>query len=182
MMVVQEAKKWVGYLEHQSDELLGVYTANPGKGGYTIFSEIVAKHYPWRNYQGLPWCVTFVYAVFIEALGKEEARKLLGKPCAGAKLLYRRMKRKGFIRDRYDYVPKPGDLVFLTNNGTTIGHVGIVADRARTLIITVEGNTTDPSGRFDEKEGGAVAIRERVWASSSILYYAEINSKWKGVL
>lgn len=178
-MIVQEVKKWVGYLEHQSPDLLGIYTANYGKGGYTIFSEIIAKHYRWRNYQTLPWCVTFVHAVFIETLGKENAARLLGKPHPGTKVLYRRMKRKGLLRDKL-YIPQPGDLVFLTNDGKTIGHVGIVADLVEDTVISIEGNTTDPSGHFDKKVGGAVAIRERPHDDSAILCYAAINSKWKG--
>ena len=50
-MVAKQAQKWVGYLEHQDHDLIGVYTANPGKGGYTIFSDIIRRHYPRRDFQ-----------------------------------------------------------------------------------------------------------------------------------
>lgn len=89
------------------------------------------------------------------------------------------MKRKGLLQDRL-YRPQPGDLVFLTNDGKTVGHVGIIADLVEDTVTSIEGNTTDPSGHFDKKVGGAVAIRERPRDDSAILCYAAINSKWKG--
>lgn len=163
--MIEAAKKWVGYLEHKSEELLGVYRANVGKGGCTIFADIIRRHYRWRNFMGLPWCATFVHAVFIEAYGKERARKMLGKPHPGSRVLYRRLKHT----DK----PTVGCVVFLTN-GSRVDHCGIVVAVEGDTVITVEGNTVDPSGVFAEHEGGAVAQRVRKLTDPAIVCYGEV--------
>lgn len=172
-MVVQTAKKWIGYLEHLTPDLLGVYRANVGKGGYTVFADTVARYYRWRNFQGLPWCATFVHAVFIEALGKGDAHNLLGKPHPGTRVLARRMRRRGRYRGR-GYIPNRGDLVFLTN-GDGINHVGIVEYADTEYVYSVEGNTTDPDGTFEAKQGGAVALRLRPHGDPAIVGYAALD-------
>lgn len=176
MTVADHARKYVGYLEHATATLLGVYRADPGKGGYTIFSEIVRRFYRRRNFQGLPWCAVFVYAVYLEALGKK-AEKLLGKPHPGTKVLARRLRRKKRLRDR-SYRPKAGDIIFLSNyQNEVIGHVGIVVSRDEKMVYSVEGNTIDPSGVFKREDGGAVAIRGREFRDPAIVCYGEI---WEG--
>ena len=174
MRAVEIARGYVGYLEHATEELLGVFTANPGKGGYTVFSEIVRKHYRRRNFQGLPWCAVFVFAVFLEAMGKD-AEKLLGKPHPGTKVMARRFRRKKRLRDR-SYRPKAGDVIFLSNfQNEEIGHVGIVTGTDETMVYSVEGNTIDPSGVFEREDGGAVAMRGREFSDPAIVCYGEIQ-------
>lgn len=173
--MVREAKKWIGYLEHKNNEQLNLYTANVGKGGCTIFSWIICRYYPRLNFSGLPWCVVFVYAVCIEAMGKEKSRKLLGKPCAGTRLLARRMKRKGLLRNT-DYIPSEGDLIFLHNGNGRISHCGIVEKVEENTVVTIEGNTTDPTGYFKESQGGAVSVRRRKLKDSAIICYASIHN------
>jgi hypothetical protein len=176
MRAVEIARGYVGYLEHATEELLGVFTANPGKGGYTVFSEIVRKHYRRRNFQGLPWCAVFVFAVFLEAMGKD-AETLLGKPHPGTKVLARRFRRKKRLRDR-SYRPKAGDIIFLSNfQNQVIGHVGIVTGTDEKMVYSIEGNTIDPSGVFKREDGGAVAIRGREYNDPAIVCYGEI---WEG--
>lgn len=172
--MINTAKKWIGYLEHQTPDLLGVYTANAGKGGCTIFAEIISRHYRWRNFMGLPWCVTFVYAVFIETYGKAEAKRLLGKPRPGTRALVRHLKRRGKLCGR-EYAPKVNDLIFLTNDSGDVEHCGIVIDVKDDLVITIEGNTTDPTGTFQNREGGAVAQRVRRIADPSIICYGGVR-------
>jgi hypothetical protein len=174
--MIHAAKKWIGYLEHQTNDLLGVYTANIGKGGYTIFAEIVKSYYRWREFSGLPWCAIFVHAVCLETLGKDKARSLLGKPHAGTRTLARRIERKGMIRNK-DYIPKANDLVFLHNGDGKISHVGIVEGVDDDILISIEGNTVDPSGHFPKDYGGAVAQRRRKLTDDAIVCYAEINMK-----
>ena len=174
--MINAAKKWIGYLEHRSNDLLGVYSANAGKGGYTIFAEIVRNHYRWRNFSGLPWCAVFVHAVCIEAYGKDKARALLGKPKAGTIALARRMKRNGWMRAR-EYIPKANDLIFLHNGDGEIAHVGIVESVDGDTVVSIEGNTVDPSGHFSEKSGGAVARRKRKQTDKAIVCYAKIDTE-----
>lgn len=173
--MIETAKKWIGYLEHQTNDLLGFYTENIGKGGCTIFSMIIARTYPKLNFSGLPWCATFVHAVFIEAYGKEKARELLGKPCPGTRVLARRFRRRGLLMDR-EYIPTAGDLIFLHNGDGRISHCGIVEKVEDGTVISIEGNTTDPTGHFEPHQGGAVAVRTRnlndpaivAWGKNSI--------------
>lgn len=171
-MPINTAKKWLGYLEHSSPDMLGVYTANTGKGGYTIFSDIISSNYRWRNFQGLPWCATFIHAVFIEALGKDNARELLGKPHPGTKVLYRRFKRNNKLINK----PTKGDIVFLTNESGLVEHCGIVICVENDKIITIEGNATDSSGIFKKHEGGAVVQRVRELTDPKIICYGEVKN------
>lgn len=174
MTVADHAYRYVGYLEHATAELLGVYRANPGKGGYTVFSQIVSRYYRWRNFQGLPWCAVFVFAVYLEALGKK-AEKLLGRPHPGTKVLARRLRRRKLLRDR-SYRPKAGDIIFLSNfQNEVIGHVGIVVGTDEEMVYSVEGNTIDPSGVFIGDDGGAVALRGRDFHDPAIVCYGEIQ-------
>lgn len=175
--MIKTAEKWVGYLEHNSNELLGYYTENVGKGYCTIFSVIIQKYYRWRNFTGLPWCAVFIHAVFLEAYGKDRARELLGKPHPGTRVLARRMKRRGWLRETNDYSPQPGDLVFLHNGDYRISHCGIVVEIKDDELISIEGNTTDPSGNFDPDQGGAVAIRIRKLTDPAILKYATTGER-----
>lgn len=172
--MILTARKWVGYLEHQSNESLGIYTANIGKGGCTVFSLIIARCYRWRNFSGLPWCTVFVHAVAIEAWGKDKARKMLGCPHPGSRVLLRRMKRRGWLRGP-EYTPQPGDIIFLHNGGGIVDHVGVVDRLEGDCVISIEGNTVDPSGHFSEDQGGAVAIRKRQRNDPAILYYASMQ-------
>lgn len=172
--MIKEARKWIGYLEHKNNEQLNLYTVNAGKGGCTIFSLIICRHYRWLNFSGLPWCAVFVHAICIGALGKEKARKLLGIPHAGTKKLARRMKRKGFLEDS-EYIPSEGDLIFLHNGDGTISHCGIVENVEEDVVTTIEGNTVDPTGYFEESQGGAVSRRRRKLTDSSIVCYANIH-------
>lgn len=174
--MINEARKWIGYLEHQSEDLLGVYTANVGKGGCTIFSHIIRKYYRWRNFSGLPWCAVFLHAIFIEALGKDNACILLGKPHPGTRVLARRMKRKKCLMKK-DYHPNSGDIIFLHNGDGRISHCGIVVGTDDSKVISIEGNTIDTSGVFDKTVGGAVAVRERQLDSPAIVGYGMVLVK-----
>lgn len=167
-MVVKTAQKYIGYMEHLSNDMLSMFHGNMGKGGCTIFAHIISKAYKRRNFSGLPWCATFVHAVFIEALGKEKARKILGKPHPGSRVLLRRFRRR--LTDN----PKAGDIIFLTNGGR-VNHCGIVIGVDGNEIITIEGNTVDPSGVFEKHEGGAVAQRVRKLTDPAIVCYGEVK-------
>lgn len=159
-------EKWIGYLEHATTELLGVYAANTGKGGCTIFAEIIRRQTR-RNLQGVPWCATFVFA----ALG---CPRCLGPPHPGTRVLARRMRRRGLWRGP-DYVPRPGDIIFCSNAATgRIGHCGIVEAVNGPVVVSIDGNTVDPSGRFKPEEGGAVARRAREMTDPVIAGYGAV--------
>lgn len=169
MTVVEEARRWLGYLEHQDDRLLGVYTANPGKGGYTIFARMAGLP------QGLPWCVTFIHAVYGAALGKVQARRLLGRPHPGTRKLARLLKQRGQWRGQ-DYFPVPGDIIFLASaEDKCIGHCGIVEAVVGNTVTSIDGNTVDPDGHFSPEDGGAVARRVRMLDDNRIAGYGAME-------
>lgn len=172
--MINTANKWIGYLEHHSNDLLGIYNANVGKGYCTIFSAIINQHYRWRNFTGVPWCAVFVHAVALEALGKTKACELLGKPHPGTKVLARRIKRKGRLEGR-DYLPHPGDLIFFHNGDGVIGHCGIVEKIEGDNVISVEGNAMDSTGHFAKNQGGAVSRSTRSLTDQSIIGYGRIH-------
>ena len=154
---------WVGYLEHQSPDRLQCFTENVGKGGFTIFSEMVNP-----ALQGCPWCVIFVLAMIARP-------DLLGRPHPGCKVLYRRLQRRGFFRDR-DYWPIADDIILMSNTRTRlIDHCGVVRGVDKDLIITIEGNTIDPSGRIPPNLGGAVAKHYRRHDDLVIVGYGAIG-------
>lgn len=172
---VQMARPWLGYLEHQDTRLLHVYRANAGKGGCTVFGQIITELYPRRYYQTMPWCAVFVHAVYLTAYGKDGAAALLGKPHPGTRVLARRMRRRGLWRGR-EYRAKPGDIIFCTGRvDNRISHCGIVEQTDGDLVITIEGNTVDPSGTFPKDRGGAVARRTRTMNDPRIVGYAEMG-------
>lgn len=161
-------ESWIGYLEHQTPDRLGEFRANVGKGGCTIFAQMVLDR-TGVNLMGLSWCTTFVFAVH------EKARRL-GRPCCGVNTLARRMILRRRWRPR-SYRPKSGDLIFLHNRpGELIGHVGIVTVADLSTVTSIEGNAVDPSGVFPPEQGGAVAIRTRRLDDPKIVGYASIGN------
>lgn len=173
--MINTASKWIGYLEHKSEDALGFYTENVGKGGYTVFAYLIRRCYPYRNFAGLPWCATFLHWVFIEALGKEKARRLLGKPHPGTRVLFKRLRRRGLIRPK-EYIPSMEDVMFLHNGDGRISHCAIVVGVEGDTVTTIEGNTVDPTGVFDKTAGGAVAKRERSLSDELIVCYGCVST------
>ena len=174
-MVAEYAARWIGYLEHETPQLLGVYTANAGKGGYTIFARLIAQAYPLRSYARLPWCAVYVHACYLAALGKREAARRLGKPHPGSRVLARRMRRRHRWREP-SYRPAPDDLIFLrTAPGARIGHCGIVERVEGETVYSIEGNTVDPGGTFPPHQGGAVARRARQLTDPMIAGYGDMR-------
>lgn len=176
-MIEREAASWIGYFEHASEVAIEVFNANIGKGGCTIFSDFIRRIYPWRNFMGLPWCTVFVHAVVIQSVGKDRAKRILGKPHPGSRVLARRIKRKGRLRGP-DYLPQPGDLIFCHNGDGRISHCGIVEFIDGNEVVSIEGNTIDPAGRFQQHDGGVVARRRRQLADSSIVNYGYVSDEF----
>lgn len=160
---------WEGYREHATEAQLDNFKANAGKGGCTVFAEIVRRS-EGRNLMGLPWCATFVFAV----IGRPD---VLGDAVPGTRVLARRMRQRGFWRGP-DYGPQRGDLIFCTNGGGRIDHVAIVLDADSKEVRSIDGNTHDPERVFDWDDGGVVAVSRRPRTSHQIKGYAAIGSLW----
>ena len=152
---------WIGYLEHASKDKLHEFQSNVGKKGFTIFGAMT-------GFQQVPWCAIFVHATL-------DRPDLIGKPHPGCRVLQRRLKRRGLWRDA-SYYPRPGDIIFCSNKkNKKPTHCGIVEQVKDDIIISIDGNTVDPSGYFQETEGGAVARRSRKFDSPIIIGYGAIG-------
>lgn len=161
----------MGYLEHADGRLLGVYQANAGSGNHTIFAKKLRER-TGADFMGMQWCVTFVFAVYADALGARGMRRALGRPTPSATRLARRMKRRGLWQGR-NYLPQRDDLIFLSPyRDGKIGHIGIVVDTKAGYVLSVDGNTVDPTGFFAEDYGGAVDYRARALDDPRIVGYA----------
>jgi len=163
------ALRWVGYKEHLTPAKLTTFGENAGKGGCTIFADMV-KRREGVDLMGLPWCATFVFAV----IGRPD---ILGRAVPGTRVLAKRMQARGWWRGR-ECEPACGDLVFCSNDGRRISHVGIVINADDSTVTSVDGNTHDPDGGFAWDEGGVVAVNRRPRTSHQIKGYAAIGSLW----
>lgn len=139
--ILEIAAAEVGYLEKKSNSNLDSATANAGSNNYTKY---------WRDikpeYQGEPWCACFVTWCFVQAFGKDMAKKLL---------------------KHYPYVycptmadlftlhanPERGDIVIFKHSGE-FTHTGIVTGVDGDYFTTIEGNTS--GGSTIIANGGAV--------------------------
>lgn len=162
-------ERWAGYREHATEDNLHNFRVNAGKGGCTVFAEIIRRR-EGRNLMGLPWCATFVFA----AIGRPD---ILGPAVPGSRVLAKRMRSAGYWRGR-DYRPRRGDLVFCTNGSGRVDHVGIVLEADGETVRSIDGNTRDPEGVFAPGDGGVVAVNIRTRDSRQIVGYAKIGHLW----
>ena len=164
MKIVQEALKWVGYLEKKSNAQLNDFKANAGDKNYTIFAESY-KQYWGDNFQAQPWCAVFVSVVFREALG-ETMQKSIMPHFAYCPTGVNQFKK---LSAWYTTAPKSGDVIFFKDSASVACHVGIVEKVDNTYVYTIEGNTSSESGVI--ANGGAVERKKYVIHYSRILGY-----------
>ena len=73
--LINQAKKWTGYLEKKSNAQLDHFTANAGSSNYTCFARDYKAH-TGLNLQAQPWCAMYVSEVFVQSFGLEAAKEL----------------------------------------------------------------------------------------------------------
>ena len=123
--IVQEAKKYVGYLEKKSNKQLESFTANAGFNNYNMFAPHAKTMTGSSVYQnGVAWCDIFVDDMFIRALGTERAKKLLGGWSAYTPTSASYLNRIGATKIE-PAKAKFGDIIFFKNS-QRICHTGIV--------------------------------------------------------
>ena len=175
--VLSEAKKWVGYLEKNSDYKLDDYTANAGSGNYTRF----AREYcnlgfgSYGVYQAQPWCAMAVTVIFYEALGYAQASKII-TGYAYCPYGVQHWKDRGRWHARSGYTPQKGDVIFF-HNGAESTHTGIVYDVSDGRVYTYEGNTSD--GNTVIANGGEFCAKSYSLSNSRILGYG--NPDWESI-
>lgn len=139
--IISTALGEVGYVEKASNAFLYDKTANAGDANYTKYwAEIKPE------YQGQPWCAAFVSWVFMEALGKQTAEKLLKH------FPYVYVPTIANLFERHAN-PKRGDIVCFYRNSEFV-HTGIVISVSGDRFETVEGNTSGGSSVISN--GGGV--------------------------
>ena len=162
--LIDQAAKWVGYLEKRSNAHLDDFTANAGSNNYTCFARDYREHTS-GNYQGQPWCAMFVSEVFVQAFGLDTAKMLL----CGSLYHYCPTGAEQFKRvGCFSQTPEPGAVIFFTN-GKRAYHTGIVTEVTATRVKTIEGNTSGASGVVEN--GGGVCRKTYSRTDSKILGY-----------
>lgn len=159
--VIQYALDEVGYIEKKSNAELDNKTANVGANNFTKYGKA-------QGCNGQPWCDAFIDYCFINALGKQEAQKLLCGFSNYTPTSAQYFKEKGlFVTSQ----PQRGDIIFFKNS-TRICHTGLVIEVDRLRVSTVEGNTS--KGGFDAN-GGGVFVKSYDLLNSRIAGYGRPN-------
>ena len=177
---------WVGYCEKNKSTDLGEsmekpedFTRNQGKNNFTIFAKDLKK-YTGEDYQGQPWCDTFIDVCFIKAFGLEKAQRYLNGFSSYTPTSVKLFKKVG----RYKKTPALGAIVFFKNL-QRIHHTGFVynVDIHKKRIYTIEGNTSKTNGVI--ANGGEVCKKNyafldgRIDGYGYIYYEEEIMNGWK---
>lgn len=161
-LVVEEARKWVGYLEKKSNSQLESLTANAGYNNYTIFNKWYQDWFHESGFQPAAWCAIFVTDMIYKACGNKEVVKHFAYCPYGVNWF----KQQGLW---YTSNPKRGDVIFFKDSQGVACHTGIVSSASSTTVVTIEGNTSSASGVI--ANGGAVAIKSYSINYSRILGY-----------
>lgn len=162
--VIKVAKKYIGYLEKNSDAFLDDFKKNAGTKNYTKFAREFKK-FTGLNFQGQAWCDMFIDAIFVEAYGVSDAKRLLGNFSAYTPTsanFFKNMKRW------HTKNPQVGDVIFFKNS-KRINHTGIVVKVSNTKVYTIEGNTS--GGNTIIENGGGVFAKNYLLTNSRIAGY-----------
>lgn len=113
-------------------------------------------------YQGLPWCVAFLWWVFQQA--GERMAFFGGGKTASCGTLLRWYREQGLVYSMAEV--KVGDIVILNFHGTkATEHCGLVtcvydSDDGISFVDTIEGNTSENT-TTSQDNGGCVALKRR---------------------
>lgn len=161
-LVIQEAEKWVGYLEKKSNSQLESLTANAGYNNYTIFCKWYEDWFNERGFQPSAWCAEFVSCMIYKGCGNKEVVKHFAYCPYGVNWF----KQQGLWHTSN---PRRGDVIFFKDSQGVACHTGIVSSASSTTVVTIEGNTSSASGVI--ANGGAVAKKSYNINYSRIMGY-----------
>lgn len=161
-LVIQEAEKWIGYLEKKSNSQLESLTANAGYNNYTIFNKWYQEWFGERGFQPAAWCAIFVTDMIYKACGNKEVVKHFAYCPYGVNWF----KQNGYWHTSN---PRRGDVIFFKDSQGVACHTGIVSSASSTTVVTIEGNTSSASGVI--ANGGAVAKKSYNINYSRIMGY-----------
>ncbi|WP_405354496.1 Ig-like domain-containing protein [Ruminococcus sp.] len=159
----------------QTDKINNMITIAENELGYleTTYDDgsFYSKYGDWYGYPNGAWCAMFVSWCANQANISTNVIPKFASCSEGRKWFV----NKGLWKNKGEYEPKTGDLIFFNN----CSHVGIVKKFYDDIVYTIEGNAADENG---ENYG----VRERHYAitSSKITGYGipdtEITSNFNG--
>lgn len=156
--VLEVAAKELGYFEKKTNAMLESKTSNTGDRNYTKYGKAMGCN-------GCAWCDAFVDWCFVQAYGKDNAKKLLGGFSNYTPTSAENFKKAGRWHEAN---PKPSDVIFYKNS-LRICHTGIVEKVENGYVITIEGNTS--SGPQIIPNGGGVHRKKFALSNPRIAGY-----------
>ena len=150
-----------------------VAEANRIYAAYSSQSSLDQVHYIWSQYHHSPststsaWCCAFVY-VCADHCGYIGDGNIFGPDMIGWCSTSRDFfERKGRTTRDPSYTPKPGDIIYFYNEGSSgIAHVGLVEyyDEATGKVHTIEGNCGASPGHLSKNTWDAAANSFCYWS------------------
>lgn len=160
--VIEQAEKWVGYLEKKSNSQLESLTANAGYNNYTVFTRDYENIFDENGYQPCAWCAIFVSMMLYYGCGNKEIVEHFAYCPYGVN----DFKQNG---QWHTSKPKRGDVIFFKDSSGVACHVGLVSSVGANTVVTIEGNTSSSAGVV--ANGGCVAKKSYNLKYSRILGY-----------
>ena len=154
------------YLEKASANNLDSKLANAGDKNYTKYSRDLVKLIGSPYAQGVAWCDIFVDWCFIQAYGKDTAKKLLGGWSAYTPTSAQYFKNM----NQWSSTPSVGAIIFFRND-VRICHTGIVYKVDATKVYTIEGNTASQGTDVVVPNGGGVFKKSYLLTNPAIAGY-----------
>ncbi len=127
--IVNIAKTQVGYTESTVNFVM---RADGTIDGYTRYGDYI--HSPYAD-----WCAAFISFV-VDYANLPFSGQFHS---ANVGTLMDQAKALGAYHNEEDYVPQPGDVVFLEVGGNARGHIGIIESISGDLLQTIEGNVSN---------------------------------------
>lgn len=155
--LIDVAMAEVGYLEKKTNSQLESKTANAGSNNYTKYGKA-------QGCNGQPWCDAFVDWCFIQAYGKDKAKRLLGGFSNYTPTSANYFMNMGAWHTK----AQVGDVIFFKNT-QRIYHTGIVYKVDAKKVYTIEGNTS--GGSTVVANGGGVFKKSYALNNSKIAGY-----------
>lgn len=163
--VLTVASSQIGYTENFYNSVI----AEDGKTrlGYTRYGH-------WFGYPYGDWCAMFgAFCLNYAGVPQSEVPY-----AAGVETWIQLLQKKNMLEDASTYVPKPGDLIFIADDGTIPNHMGIVSSYAKTgdgtgLAQVIQGNKED-----------AVRLVELAVPHWTVVGYVDMekaHDKWLGI-
>ena len=163
--VLTVAASQIGYTENYNNSVI----AEDGKTrlGYTRYGH-------WFGYPYGDWCAMFGAFCLNYADVPTDAVPY----AAGVETWIEMLREKDMLESAYSYVPKPGDLIFIADDGAIPNHMGIVSS------YTSTGDNTGLAQIIQGNKDDAVKTVELVVPHWTVVGYVDMekaHDKWLGV-